>query len=161
MSDSTPDDAAYLATLRFLNDIAFHQPTYAYANYFKGVEKHVYVYHFASGNPWPGRWQGEASHIVDVAFLFQNYLSALSAPQRQIAEDMGDRFLAFVAGEQPFEPWTGTDGPRLLFGPDSVQTVKGPLPLPDEERRTRFYQLGAEVGYDKLAMVSGMIIAGQ
>src|SRR5882724_11559116 len=73
---SMAHDDALQAILNFITDIGFLAPTLTYARGWPGKS---YVYCFNERNPWEGRFKGHASHILDVAFLFQNFNDALDA----------------------------------------------------------------------------------
>jgi hypothetical protein len=69
ISTNSPTEAVD-KVLQFANDIGFYTPLVSIAS---GWPKKAYVIHFKEPNPWPGRYHGVATHILDAAFLFQNY----------------------------------------------------------------------------------------
>lgn len=148
LSSSTPDDEAFFRVLQVANDICFYGPNIAYAAGFSKTMP-TYVYRFNEPNPWEGPWKGHATHILDIALLFQNSNHLLDAPQRELAEDFGGQFLAFVNGEAPWEAF------RLDGGKVMVLAAEGGGRRDDrpEEtgRRGVMLELAAEVGWDALS----------
>jgi hypothetical protein len=56
-------------------------------------------------NPWDGPSLGKASHIFDVALLFQNYSEHLSQDQNTLSKVFGLDVLRFVNGIAPWEAY--------------------------------------------------------
>ncbi|TKX22415.1 hypothetical protein C1H76_5197 [Elsinoe australis] len=156
---STDDETAFISVLRFINDIGFYAPTQAYASHFTTAGRDAYVYRFNAPNPWPGMWQGESSHVLDVAYLFQNYNKVLpSDKEREVAKKFGELFIDFVAGKAPLEKRSPEGGKALAFGKDDVQLVED---VPAQTgRREDFEELGQEIGYDALDRVLGTLLMG-
>ncbi len=99
--------------LKFSTDISFFAPTVAFAQGWPGKS---YVYHFNEGNPWDGEWKGEAVHVLDVAYLFQNYNEFLGEAQRQVAVTFAGDFIKFVNGKWPTTSF-GTKEGAQIYGP--------------------------------------------
>ncbi|KAH6995430.1 carboxylesteras-like protein [Ilyonectria destructans] len=93
------DDEAMFKILNFINDAAFSMPAAELAMRFPG---NSFLYVFNEQNPWHGLFKGHASHILDIAFLFQNYNDALDESQRASAKVFGMDVIKFVNGEQPW-----------------------------------------------------------
>ncbi|KAF2144753.1 uncharacterized protein K452DRAFT_285078 [Aplosporella prunicola CBS 121167] len=66
-----------------------------------------FLYHFNAANPWPGPDAGEATHILDAAFLFQNFSAQLTSAQQSVAAAFALDVIAFARGEAP---WMGFGG---------------------------------------------------
>ncbi|GAQ03075.1 uncharacterized MFS-type transporter C18.02 [Aspergillus lentulus] len=93
------DDKAFPTILNYVNDIAFFAPVLAFA---KGWKNNVYVYDFNEGNPWDGPWKDRASHILDLAYLFQNFREFMSQDQQQLAITFAEDFFKFCHGVKPW-----------------------------------------------------------
>ncbi|KAL4755536.1 hypothetical protein BDW72DRAFT_189286 [Aspergillus terricola var. indicus] len=78
---SRRDDDAYPAVLNYINDVLFFTPVLTFAQGWKG---NAYVYYFNEGNPWEGQWKGRTNHILDLAYLFQNFREFLSPKQQAV-----------------------------------------------------------------------------
>ena len=148
LSSSTPDDQAFISVLRFVNDILWFAPTLVYA---QGWSKShpVYVYRFNEGNPWHSQWKGEANHILDVSFLFQNFNEYLSSEQQAGADAFAEVFLRYVAGEKPWKAWeAGSESTAMVFADGKAEEKKD---VPEEVgRRGGFVKVADEVGVDTL-----------
>jgi hypothetical protein len=84
--------------LSFMQDISFSQAPRACAAAWASVPGcNSHLTHFNVPNPWPGAWQGQASHALDAGFLLQNYNEHLGPGQRACAERMGRDLIDFVA----------------------------------------------------------------
>ncbi|CZR65553.1 related to carboxylesterase [Phialocephala subalpina] len=88
------DDEAFLGILNFANDIAFHAPTLTFA---KGWLGKKFAYYFDEPNPWDGPWKGgRATHVLDVAYIFQNYNEFLDDEQKVVAERFAESLLCLL-----------------------------------------------------------------
>lgn len=156
IKSTTSDEEAFVSFLRFANDINFYAPTLAYA---EGWSKDhpVYMYRFNAKNPWEGQWKGEANHILDVAFLFQNYNDHLSTEHRKSAKEFAMAFLKFVNGQAPCDAWKKGTGVAMVIGEEGLDVKKDEPTL--VERRGAFVSLGEEIGFDKLREVWGAFVA--
>uniref|UniRef100_A0A9P3ENT3 Carboxylic ester hydrolase n=1 Tax=Aspergillus pseudoviridinutans TaxID=1517512 RepID=A0A9P3ENT3_9EURO len=99
----TPDDEAFSAVLNFINDVVSFAPVMSFAQGWKG---NVHVYYFNEGNPWEGPWKGQPSHLLDIAYLFQNYSEYLGEQQQAVATAFAEDFFRFCYG---FSPWPVVD----------------------------------------------------
>ena len=143
-----PDDAAFHAITLFATDIQFHAPTNEFA---KLWPRNAYVFHFNSPNPWEGPSKGVAAHVLDVAFLFQNYNEFLSEEQRKIAEAFASQAIDFINGKAPFPAYDNEKGGAMVLGPPAngtefVQT-KDPEGL---GRRKNLLPMAGRMGYDPI-----------
>ena len=158
ISPSTDDDEAVVSILRFATDISFYAPGRAFAQGWpKTKENKFFLYHFNEGNPWDGRFKGESGHIVDVAFLFQNFNEKLSEMQRAVAQQYGEDFIEFVNGGDPWPPVQSRDrlGARV-YGPSSEDITAKYVESGDPAevgRRPHVLKLGEEAGFDNLLAV--------
>jgi carboxylesterase type B len=157
ISETTDDNEAVLSILRFASEISFYAPARAFAQGWPCTkENKFFLYHFNEGNPWEGRFKGEAGHILDVAFLFQNYNEHLSEAQRAVARAYGEDFIEFVNGNDPWPPVErGTLGARV-YGPskDGITAKYVASGKPEEVgREDRVLKLGEIAGFDTILEV--------
>jgi hypothetical protein len=153
ISPSTSDDDALSSILRFASEISFYAPARAFAQGWPGK---FFLYHFNEGIPWPGRFQGEAGHILDVAYLFQNYNDHLSHGQEKVARVYAEDFIKFVNGEDPW-PVVGSEGHdemnARVYGPSSdgvtMRYVEDGAPN-RVGRHERVLKLGEMAGLDNI-----------
>ncbi|POS81392.1 carboxylesterase [Diaporthe helianthi] len=100
--------------LNFVNDIGFAQPAKATAEAFAAAGSRLgtssFLAHFNMPNPWPGVWQGRATHALDIAILLGNYNDFLSPGQKATSEQMSGDLLAFANGNEPFTPYAAGGG---------------------------------------------------
>lgn len=89
------DEDAFAGFINFSNDISFFAPVLTFV---KGWDGNAYVYYFNEGNPWEGPWKGRSSHILDLAYFFQNYKEFLSPAQQAVATALAEDFLKFCHG---------------------------------------------------------------
>ena len=158
LSPTTDDEEAVVSILRFATDISFYAPSRAFAQGWpKTKENKFFMYHFNEGNPWEGRFKGEAGHILDVAFLFQNYNHLLNDKQRAVAQQYGEDFIEFVNGGDPWPPVQagGKLGARV-YGPSSANItakyVESGEPA-EVGRRPHVLKLGEAAGFDNILAV--------
>ncbi|KAH7345884.1 Alpha/Beta hydrolase protein [Pyrenochaeta sp. MPI-SDFR-AT-0127] len=157
ISPTTSDDDALLSILRFASEISFYAGTHAFARGWPNTkDSKFFLYHFNEGIPWPGPFQGEAGHILDVAYLFQNYNEHLAGEQKKVAKAFGEDFINFVNGEDPWPPVQGDQMRARVYGPSSegvttryVQDGK-PEHVGREERVLKLAELA---GYDNIQEV--------
>lgn len=139
-----------LSILRFATEIGFYACTRAVATGWpKSASNRVFLYHFNEGNPWEGRFRGEAGHILDVAFLFQNYNHEMGEGPRAVARKFGEDFVTFVNGEQPWPAVqeSGKEfGARAYGAGGGVYVADGKAE--DVGRNERVLKLGEEIGFD-------------
>lgn len=107
------DETALLRILQFGSDIGFQAPALSLADKFSGD---AFVMEFAEENPWDGPFKGQSTHILDIAFLLQNYNEHLDATQQAAAEHFAQDVIAFVNGQQPWKPYSGSRGIAKLHG---------------------------------------------
>ena len=99
ISENIPDDDDdYVSVCRFASDLVFDATSAAWAESWQQRGR-SYQYYFNEPNPWPGKWQGHATHVLDAAFLFQNFNEKLDESQRIIAKKMAIDVLEFVNGK--------------------------------------------------------------
>ncbi|KAF1975707.1 carboxylesteras-like protein [Bimuria novae-zelandiae CBS 107.79] len=152
IAPSTDDDEALLSILRFGSEISFYAPSLAFAKGWpKTKENKFFIYHFNEGIPWEGKFKGEAGHILDVAYLFQNYNEHMNEEQKKVARAYGEDFIEFVNGNDPWPPVEGELVGARVYGPSSegVTTKYVASGNPAEVgREDRVLKLGEQIGFD-------------
>lgn len=169
--DAKDDESAFLKLLDFINDVSFTLGTLAFAKGFS-ARSTTNVFFFNEGNPWPGQFQGRATHVLDVVFLFQNYNDKLPPAQKKAAEQLGIDFARFVAGQEPWAKFEDTDGSRhvKVYGPSSTDDasggakagiVKDALSSRETGRKPEIVEIANRVGWDTLGAVFIDFILGK
>ncbi|KAK0992733.1 hypothetical protein LTS01_007698 [Friedmanniomyces endolithicus] len=156
------DDTAFERVLQTLNDIGFYAPTLAFAEGLSSRMK-TYVYRFNEPNPWTGPWQGRTNHILDVAFLFQNFNEFLDDAQRSTAEAFAVSVFKFVTGGVPWEASGNGGGPRVAMVMSTQGKGEVVEDVPGETgRRAIMLDLAEEVegGMDRLGEVLNGFLRG-
>lgn len=145
--------------LHFAHDIGFYAPLVSIASGFPGKS---YVFHFNEPNPWKGRYQGVASHILDAAFLYQNYNKFLDEAQRSSAEAFGKHFIKYVAGGVPFPEYSAENGGAMVYGADGERQkfVTGKNGE-DLKRRSSIFKLAETSSLEELSTLWGSFMSGQ
>lgn len=152
-------ETAINSVLEFAQDIGFYAPMIAIAGGWPGK---AYVFHFNEPNPWIGRFQGVASHILDAAFLFQNYNEYLDEEQCKSAGMMGQHFLEFVCGMEPFPPYSAAGGGAMIYGPGPKrhEYIRS-LNSEDVGRRNYIFTLAGSSSLEALSSAWTTFMAGQ
>ncbi|KAL4803413.1 Alpha/Beta hydrolase protein [Aspergillus unguis] len=99
VSENADDESAYPGVLNFINDVLFLSPALTFAQGWKG---NAYVYYFNEANPWEGQWKGQTNHILDLAYLFQNFREFLSPEQQAVGTAFAEDFFKFCYGQAPW-----------------------------------------------------------
>ncbi|KAL2856426.1 Alpha/Beta hydrolase protein [Aspergillus pseudoustus] len=161
--ENMSDEDAYPSILNFINDVLFFTPVLTFAQGWKGP---TYVYYFNEGNPWEGPWQGRTSHILDLAYLFQNFRESLSPEQQAVAVAFAEDFFKFCHGQAPWPaitPGTVTSGfTARYYGPSSRGSTIGTVNQAyggESQRRSSFYDVADKVGLDDLAKVFNVFMS--
>ena len=147
--DLDDDDEAFFKVLQVANDINWYICTLAFAEAMDGEIK-TYMYRFNEPNPWEGPWKGYATHILDVAFLLQNFNEFLEEEgSRKTAEHFALDFIRFVNGREPWTEWKADKNVAKVFGQEGKMEVVEDVPE-KTGRRSIMLELGKEVRFDKL-----------
>lgn len=158
------DEVSFVNFLQFATDIGYYAATTSFARGWP-EDKKIYTFCFNEPNPWPGPFQGRTSHVLDVAFLFQNFNGKLPPEQRAAAEGFALDFMKFMAGQEPWPAYHPSHRTTKVFGPSkgesgAVTKVVDDLESPETKRGLVILELGKEVGFDKLAEVFGRFQMG-
>jgi carboxylesterase type B len=148
LTPETDDEAGLFKVLQVANDINFYIPTTTLT---ETLSEHMdtYVYRFNEPNPWDGPWKGHATHVLDIAFLTQNFNEFLDDKQKATAIQFAKDVITFVNGKQPWDRTSIEDSRAKVLGPH------GNLEVVDDKpekvgRRSIMTELGEEVGFDVL-----------
>ncbi|KAJ5643447.1 uncharacterized protein N7484_005954 [Penicillium longicatenatum] len=161
INEDTPDAKAFASALTYANDISFHAPALSYA---LGWAGNAYVYYFNEGNPWDGPWKGRANHILDVAYLFQNFNDFMSPEQAAVGSAFAEDIFKFCYG---VAPWPATSNQidsapsARIYGPSDQGTITGvsqQLFGDNTLRRRILFDCASEVSLDDLAKVLGELM---
>lgn len=154
ISETLPKEDATMAVLRFINDIAFYAPAVAYA---RGWGFKSYLYGFCEKNPWDGRFKGHSSHVLDVAFLFQNFNNFLGPAQVQSAKRFARDMIRFANGDAPWAPYS-ENATSKIFGPSDE--VTGPVTT-QETKRGPILHFVDDSELDAVSTALSLFLAGQ
>ena len=155
--------------LDFGNDISFAQPARAFAQAWSSSpvsDTKSFLYHFNVPNPWAGPWKGHATHILDIAFLFQNYNAFLSPGQRSCAQRFAKDVIAYVNGIKPWVPYGEGPTPAAMVYDAPINgehDQSGFLPNGESQwtgRRDLLHSIAGERNFDKLVDAWQMFMAG-
>lgn len=155
--------------LYFLNDIGFAQGAKATAQAWTAAGSRLgtkaYLEHFNLPNPWPGAYQGHASHALDAAIVLGNYNNFLGAGQRACAEKMTGDLISLAYSKEPFAPYS--NGLSMVYYASANDDEDGSGSVSDADgsktgRRRILDQIAAgqpEV-LDKLLGAFGLLVQG-
>lgn len=137
-----------------MNDIFFLAPVLSIS---QGWTGNAYVYYFNEENPWEGPWKGRASHILDLAYLFQNYSEFQTPAQQAVGTAFAEDVFKFCHGVAPWPAISGiTDGfTARTYGPSSTQTA-GEVKQQyggGSQRRSILFDHADQVSLDELVKV--------
>lgn len=155
ISTAKDDETAYLKVLEFATDIIYAIPNDLFAEAWPGSR---YVYHFNEPNPWEGPFQGHATHILDVAFLFKNFDEKLNAHARGVAGAFSDNMIKFINGEAPWKAST-TDSPAAFIYQQGVNGVRDTSK--SLGRKNILYGLRDSFGLDSLLLAFQSFLRGE
>ncbi|TDZ13650.1 Lipase 5 [Colletotrichum orbiculare MAFF 240422] len=141
---SKSDEEAFINVLQLASDIGFQAPARRFAASFPGDS---YLVEFAERNPWDGPFRGFGTHVLDVAFLFQNYNEHLDAGQRASAELFAADVVDFTYGKVAWEKHK--DGNGLAVYQNGTRAYKEG-DAGTTQRYRSLMELGEVVGLDAL-----------
>ncbi|KAJ5159476.1 uncharacterized protein N7482_006480 [Penicillium canariense] len=157
ISEGTSDEMAISSILAFFTDILFHASTLSFA---RGWNGNAYVYYFNEGNPWDGPWKGRANHILDVTYLFQNFLEYLNPEQEAVCKAFAEDVFNFCHGTAPWPAVTpgeiNTGFTARVYGPSQqgvIASVARQAFDGQTLRRSVLFECSSVVSLDDLAKV--------
>jgi hypothetical protein len=155
------DDEAMKLIIHLATDIAYVAPAVAYAQNFPGK---TYYYQFNEPNTWDGPFKGYSTHMLDAAFLFQNFREYMSTGPEMIAKDMAIEFVKFSNGVEPWVEYDKGKKVARVYGP-SNKNRSGTTENNGwgSERRDVLWKLNKEgkIDLDGLSLAWDMFIAGR
>ncbi|PLB35005.1 Alpha/Beta hydrolase protein [Aspergillus candidus] len=155
--------------LNFGNDVCFAVAAQSFTRAWSsssvpGTE--ALQYRFNCPNPWDGPWKGHATHILDIAFVLQNYAEHLSNGQRLSAEQFAADLITFIHGKKPWAEYqVGTAEGSMVYNASIAgdQNLSGFAASEAPEKTGRRYALQALVKpelFDRLMDAWQMFMAG-
>lgn len=114
--ETTPDmtfETAAKHMAEFMTDIGFYTPAVTIAKIWPVPS---YLYHFNEPNTWNGPWKGEATHCLDIVYLFQNLNHELTQEQQSLEKGWAGVVIKFIHVAEPF-PSSGSESDGVAFGP--------------------------------------------
>ena len=75
----------------------------------------AFLYHFNVPNPWDRPWKGHATHILDIAFVLQNYRNYLPPGQLETANRFTRDVVTFVHGGTPWPAYQTEQGGAMVY----------------------------------------------
>ena len=87
------DDEVLKNILAFITDVQFYAPVIEFAKAWP---------HSNEPNPWDGPHKGEASHVLDIEFLLQNFNDHLGPEQQGTAQRLAQDIITLVNGQDPY-----------------------------------------------------------
>lgn len=140
-----------LSFLQFAHDVVQLATTRTIASRWPGS---AYVSHFNEPNPWEGRFKGVAGHLLDSAFLFQNYEEFLDEEQASTGRTFGRHLIEFVNGGEPFAAFSSGSGKVQVYGPGEPRSRQvDARDLLAAGRRDHVFKLAEAVGLDRLTAI--------
>lgn len=165
ISSSLTKEEGAEAVVLFATDIGFLLPAHTFAEGFLGK---VNLYYFNEHNPWEGRFKGFSSHILDVAFLFQNYNHLLSPVQAESARKFASDIISFANGKTLWKNFSSnTEEAIKVYGPSAGEGSEKEVKMVSardvvaSQRRSDIFQFKENPGLDNISNAFGMFMAGQ
>jgi carboxylesterase type B len=113
-TDNTPESLK--AVLDLATDICFALGARTFARSWSAEpDAEAFLYHFNVPNPWDGPWKGHATHILDIAFLLQNYREHLPPGQQKTADRFTRHVIGFVNGGSPWPAHQAAQGGVMVY----------------------------------------------
>ncbi|OQE12807.1 hypothetical protein PENFLA_c062G07782 [Penicillium flavigenum] len=157
ITEETSDSKALLSVLDYFNDAMFFAPVLTFA---RGWNGNAHVYYFNEGNPWKGTWKGRATHILDLAYLFQNFREFLTAGQQKVGNAFAEDIFKFCHGSSPWPAVTEGNFDKgfsaRVYGPSDkglTRNVVNQAYGGETMRRDTLRNLAAGVSLDDLVEV--------
>ncbi|CAK7202829.1 hypothetical protein SEUCBS139899_005556 [Sporothrix eucalyptigena] len=149
---SIDDDGALMRVLQFASDIGYCAPAHVLAKTFPGE---AFVLQFSEPNPWDGPFKGYTTHVLDIAFIFQNYREHLDAEQLATSEKFATDIIHFSNGSAPWDDYHKS-GTVAVYENGTRICKEGQAVLSKEYQG--LVKIGEVVGLDTLAsLVVGFV----
>jgi carboxylesterase type B len=158
ITPDSADEVAWRGILEFASDIRFYAPVIALGDNWVGES---YIYHFNEPNPWEGPWKGEANHLMDVVYLFQNFNEKLSPAQQKRAEQFAEHIVIFVNGKSPYPSRQSNKNGAMVYGGPTGATFVESATAQGFGRRDTIFTFAKTVGLDALNEALIRFLAGK
>jgi hypothetical protein len=159
INSAMDDDKALKLVIDLATDIAYVAPAVAYAR----SSSRAYYYQFNEPNPWTGPLKGYSTHMLDAAFLFQNFNEHMSPETQEVAKDLAIDFLSFANGASPWVEYRKGKEEVRVYGPRDkfVVGIKENDGW-DTGRRDVLWELSEErkIDLDQLSVAWNMFVSG-
>jgi hypothetical protein len=160
ISSATDDNEAMELVLDLATDIVYVAPAVAYARSFSKA----YYYQFNELNPWDGPLKGYSTHMLDAAFLFQNFNEHMSSEMQEVARGLAIDFLKFANGATPWVEYMEGKEEVRVYGPSD----KIAMGIENDNgwgkgRRDLLWKLSEEgkIDLDQMSVAWHMFVAGR
>jgi carboxylesterase type B len=154
------DSVALRNVLQFATDIGFFATGVTWA---RGWPGRAWMYHFNEGNPWDGEWKGESGHVLDVAYLFQNYNEHLTDEQQAVAKAFAGDFITFMNGKTKWPIFENGKEGAMTYGPSSEGKCSAYVEQITSEvsgRKNTVFELAESIGMEELSAAWGNFLSG-
>ncbi|PGH05139.1 hypothetical protein AJ79_06887 [Helicocarpus griseus UAMH5409] len=163
---STLTDDCLYPILKFCTDLLFLAPLDAIAANWPGRSS---VYLFNQPNPWVGPNKGKPSHVLDIAFLFQNYTEHMTVQQREVGVAFAKDLIGFCHGNGLGNVTglyrSGNETKKVRVYGDSSKgiTVNDGIDMFSEESGVKdtIVKYESAVGLDKIMQAWGKFLSGK
>lgn len=159
----TPDLEDLIAlrnVLQFATDIGFFATGVTWA---RGWPGKAWMYHFNEPNPWDGEWKGESGHVLDIAYLFQNYEEHLTQAQKNVGKQYTGDFISFINGKTRWPAFGDEKEGAMTYGPSTegrcweyVESITSEK----SGRKNTIFELAESVGIEELSAAWGNFLSG-
>ena len=114
------DDASAMQLITDLaTDIAYYAPAVSFARTWPG---RTYYYQFNEPNPWDGKFKGQSTHMLDAAYLFQNFAHKMETKEKEVGIVPAADFIKFINGASPWDEYKYPRSNAKTFGPSGTTT---------------------------------------
>ncbi len=121
------------------------------------------MYLFNEQNPWEGEWKGESGHVLDVAYMFQNYDEHLTQAQQAVAKAFAGDFISFMNGKTRWPEFESGKEGAMTYGPSGdgkcSEYVEG-ITSEKSGRKNTIFELAESVGMEDLSAAWGNFLSG-
>jgi len=162
ITPTTPEDCAMQSIIDLATDIAYYAPAVTIARSWPG---RTYYYHFNEPNPWEGKFKGRSTHMLDAAYLFQNFAHKMGEKEKEVGVALATDFIKFTNAIKPWNEYESARGNVKVFGRGEATTSSD---MVDNNawgrgRREVLFKLheAGKVDFDALSGAWDLFLAGQ
>jgi hypothetical protein len=121
ITPTTSDDSAMQSIVDLATDIAYYAPALCFARSWPG---RTYYYHFNEPNPWQGAFKGCSTHMLDAAYLFQNFAHKMGSKEKELGVALAMDFIKFTNGVKPWDEYESVNCNVKAFGPSEATSSR-------------------------------------